>query len=65
MSGKKTEPTFGNFPIGGETFVTLEQLKEMVERGDNIITAKYLEGMKMLHVRFETFSLNNSHKHSK
>lgn len=39
--------------------VGLDKLKEMVENGDNIIKAEYLENMNMVDIEFESFRVPN------
>ena len=56
-SGKKmsseNRPAIG----GGRVMVTLDELKKMVDNGDNIIKAEYIEGVCCVNVEFESFSI--------
>lgn len=61
VTGKKTPPEFGHFPIAaGQKFVSFDELKAMVDRGDNIIKAEYFEQMEKILIEFETFELENN-----
>ena len=52
MSGK------GKLAIGsGRRTVSLDEFKGMVYRGDNIISAEYIEGINCVNVEFESFSI--------
>lgn len=63
VTGKRTPPEFGHFPVaGGQKLVSLEELKEMVSRGDNIIKAEYFEEMKKIMIEFESFNLEETSK---
>ena len=57
VSGKKmsseNRPAIG----GGRVMVTLDELKKMVDNGDNIIKAEYIEGVCCVNVEFESFSI--------
>ena len=61
VSGKKKS----NYEFGkgkqafssGRILVGLDELKEMVESGDNIISAEYLEALNMVDIEFESFKL--------
>ena len=57
VSGRKMSgegcPAFG----GGKMMVTLDELKRMVDNGDNIISAEYIEGINCVNVEFESFSI--------
>ena len=39
----------------GRILVGLDELKEMVENGDNIISAEYFENLNMVDIEFESF----------
>ena len=41
----------------GKILVGLDELKEMVENGDNIISAEYIEGVNMVDIEFESFRI--------
>ena len=41
----------------GRILVGLDELKEMVENGDNIISAEYFEALNMVDIEFESFKL--------
>ena len=41
----------------GRILVGLDELKEMVENGDNIISAEYIDGINMVDIEFESFKL--------
>ena len=61
VTGKRTPPEFGHFPIAaGQRFVSFEELKNMVDRGDNIVRAEYFEQMGKILIEFETFELENN-----
>lgn len=63
VTGKRTPPEFGHFPVaGGQKLVSLEELKEMVSRGDNIIKAEYFEEMGKIIIEFESFNLEETSK---
>ena len=47
---------------GGQKFVTIDELNQMLDNGDNIISAQYFENMKMILVEFESFNLPNTSK---
>ena len=61
VSGKKKS----NYEFGkgnqafssGRILVGLDELKEMVENGDNIISAEYIDGINMVDIEFESFKL--------
>lgn len=41
----------------GRILVGLDELKEMVENGDNIISAEYFEALNMVDIEFESFKI--------
>lgn len=41
----------------GRILVGLDELKEMVKNGDNIISAEYFDNMNMVMIEFESFSM--------
>lgn len=45
---------------GGSMFVSVEQLQDMINNGDNIIKAEYFEKMNMIMIEFETFTPSKS-----
>lgn len=63
VSGKKKGVYgFGEGPqvtSSGRILVGLDELKQMVENGDNIISAEYLENMNMVDIEFESFRVPN------
>ena len=63
VSGKKkANYAFGEgLPIAsaGQKFVTVEELQNMYNAGDNIISAEYLENMNMVLIEFESFRVTN------
>lgn len=42
---------------GGKMLVTLDEFKKMVDNGDNIIGAEYIECMNCIDVEFECFNI--------
>ena len=52
VSGKKYGNEFGSMSSGGKTIVSLNQLKEMVDTGYNIINANYIN-QNMIEIEFE------------
>jgi len=64
VSGKKMyTPGFDKVPYSsGIILVSLEELKQMVDNGDNIISAEYFENANLVSVEFESFNLNNSRR---
>lgn len=63
VSGKKKATYgFGEGPqvtSSGRILVGVDELKQMVENGDNIISAEYLENMNMVDIEFESFRVPN------
>ena len=62
---KKSNYAFGEGIMatgGGNMFVTIDKLKEMLENGDNVIKAEYFENMNLVLVEYESFGLNNNSK---
>ena len=61
VSGKKkSNYAFGEGLLAnyaGQKFVGLDELKQMVDNGDNIISAEYFEYMNMVLIEFESFSM--------
>ena len=41
----------------GKILVGLDELKEMVKNGDNIISAEYFENLNMVDIEFESFKV--------
>jgi len=59
---KKSNYAFGEglqATSSGKILVGLDELKRMVENGDNIISAEYLENMNMVDIEFESFRVPN------
>lgn len=63
VSGKKKATYgFGEGPqvtSSGKILVGVDELQQMVENGDNIISAEYLENMNMVDIEFESFRVPN------
>lgn len=62
VSGKKMSDERLMATGGGQMFVTVDKLDEMIENGDNIIKAEYFENTNMILIEFESFGLNNNMK---
>ena len=41
----------------GKIIVGLDELKEMVKNGDNIISAEYFESLNMVNIEFQSFRI--------
>lgn len=63
VSGKKKGVYgFGEGPqvtSSGKMLVGLDELQQMVENGDNIISAEYFENINMVDIEFESFRVPN------
>lgn len=61
VSGKKKSTyEFGEglkATSAGQNFVSIEELQQMVNNGDNIIKAEYFENMNMVMIEFESFKV--------
>ena len=63
VSGKK-KATYGfcegpQVTSSGKILVGVDELQQMVENGDNIISAEYLENINMVDIEFESFRVPN------